>query len=706
MKRWRAKALDEGRVRELTARYSCSALEAAILVRRKVVDADALLFHFERDLRYLPGPFRFHAMSAAVDRLRLAHERKEKVLIFGDRDADGISATTLLFEALCAFGLTVCWRVPVADEPYGLSCNAVDEHAAAGGTLIVTVDCGISNRAEIAYARHRGIDVLVIDHHAAPETLPDAIIINAKVPGAGYPHEFLSGCATAWKVVTALRFSTSGWYQRPVVLLHVRPVTGAYTIEAVKMCNMEVVDRLSETVVPRMLLPSHTRLGAFLEGQEVFVWDEQVVRTQLAKVFGGEFPWRFTDVRPRMAAFFPQCERASLLRMKDFSRIGRARSKPMEEIESFINLFITFVQKDTQLYRGAADELQLVAISTLSDLMVLAGENRIMVRYGLQAMNEAPRVGLRELFAIQRLMGKKLGTVEVGWSIVPLINATGRLGCPHRAVELFLMREASQRALQARKMVQLNEQRKKLGRSARALVEPLARASLETYSNRLAVVCSDKIHRGVTGILANCLSEALRVPCVIICIMADGHAVGSLRSARGYHLFSLLDPLADLFSDYGGHAFAAGFSIPSERIPQLLHRMELYAATIEFADESAQECGEFDAELDATQMTRGLLTLVDRFEPYGEGNPPLCFLAKRLKIFSASLFGRTERVHVKLTLDAQVHKWPAIYWGAGEKLAQEFAVGDVVDAVFQVTRNTFQGTCTPQLVIQDLWRSE
>ena len=220
------------------------------------------------------------------------------------------------------------------------------------------------------------------------------------------------------------------------------------------------------------------------------------------------------------------------------------------------------------------------------------------------------------------------------------------------------------------------------------------------------LAASRDIHRGVTGIMANRLSSCFKVPAIVMCYMSDGTAVGSMRSSRGFTLENLLAPCADLFIDHGGHAFAAGFSLKPENIEEFLARIGRLSASIEFPDVAPDEEISVDAELPREFLTPALLELTDRFEPYGEGNEQLRFMAKGIRIMGADIMGKTEKQHLKLTFDCGKFKWPAIFWQAAERLNRDFSVGDVVDAVFQVNRNTFNGAETPQMILDDVKRPD
>ncbi len=705
---WEKKEIGRELINEIIKKYGCDSLVAAILVRRGIIDGKDILFYLEDDMRYLHSPFLFKNMEDAVDRIIDAIEEGEKVLVFGDRDVDGITSTILLYEALTEWGLDVTWKVPSGDESYGLSMEAVQKHAENDGTLILTVDCGISCFKEIDEANRLGIDVIIVDHHEPRETLPNAsVIINACVPGSGYPHGELCGCSTAWKLITAVRFGMKSFYKQQIALLNVRPVNDAYTIEAVKIVNMVQIDKISETIVPGMLSFSETRLGQFLAGQQIFVWDAPLQKKQLQKIFGNGVEFNFFDFQPEISKEFPKMAEMSLLRLKEFSKIAKYSKDGISEIETFINIFITYVQQKINFYGDRADsEIQLVTLATLADLMELQGENRIIVKQGLAKINKQARQGLADLILAQNLSGVQIGTNEISWNLSPLINATGRMGRPETAIELFITKDSRIRTQKIQEILEMNNERRKLGFAALEKAIPLARESLETYHEKLAVAVSSEFYRGITGLLAGRLAEYFNLPAIIICPMGDGTSVGSVRSARAFKLLPILESYKELFLDYGGHDFAAGFGLKDENLEKLLEALKRYSATIEFAPDSDSPDINIDAELPHEYLTPDLLNLVEKFEPFGSAFPQLIFMAKNLKIISANIVGKTKPLHLKLSLDCGKYKWNAMYWKAGEKLNTEIKVGDKVDIVFNITKNIFNGGVTPQMIILDLKRAE
>ena len=192
---------DPSKVRSLKEKYSLSLLAATILERRGVEDGEDMMYFLESDTVYLHSPFESDDIYTAVDRINDAIEENERILIFGDRDVDGVTATAIMARTLRKLGAeNVFTRLPSGDEPYGLTSDSVDEILDKGYTLVITVDCGISSVEEIRALERNGVDVIVLDHHIPGEELPPAAaIFDPRVSGSGYPFESLAGCAVAAK---------------------------------------------------------------------------------------------------------------------------------------------------------------------------------------------------------------------------------------------------------------------------------------------------------------------------------------------------------------------------------------------------------------------------------------------------------------------------------------------------------------------------
>ena len=707
---WNKKPVPKSLTLELNAKYGVDPLTASILVRRGVTDGEDIQYFLETDKRFLHNPFEFANMEDAVDRILQAKDEGEKVLIFGDRDVDGVTSTTVLYDCFTSLGIDTQWRLPGGNDAYGLNKAAIDDFAAAYGTLIVTVDCGISNIDEIAYASTLGIDVIVLDHHNPPETLPSpAIIVDAKCEDAGYPFADISGCAVAFKTTSALRFAMSELYKQEICLLAVRPVNEAYTISCMKVQNLVQKAVLEETIIPGTIPVSKTRLVEFLRGQQIFVWDGEQTGKMLATIFGKSVEFNFVDIRPEIAKLLPSVANLSLLRLKSLSKIARYNPEKATEIEGFYNIFVTYISKQfsrqsPQNEKAEEKELQLVALAALADVMPLKNENRIFLHHGLSSINTGNvRPGLMELMARLGMLGKRITSTDLSWSIVPVLNAAGRLGKPELAAQLFMEEDPAKRDELAAQIVDLNTQRKQLGAESYGYAMENAEKSIASHADKLCVIIDERIHRGISGLVAGKLCGQFNVPALVATVV-DDTVIGSMRSCRGYDVTKFLNKMDDIFLNHGGHNSAAGFSLKKERLNEFVQTLEMLAPTIELEADTSDSV-DVDAELPRAYLKPDVLNIVDKFEPYGEENLPLTFMSQSLKIIDAQVMGKTDRQHLKLTLDCGENKWPALFWGEGERLGRDFVKGDNVDVLYEIKRNLFNGVETPQMVLKDIRKS-
>lgn len=693
-------------VKEISIKYGCDLLTASVFARRGICKGDTIRYFLEDDVLSLRNPFALDGMEDAVERILAAKEEGEKVLVFGDSDVDGITGTALLACYLESIGMDVTWRIPTGDEAYGLSMEAVDDFASKDGTLIITVDCGISRFSEIKHAAELSIDVIVTDHHEPQESLPEAlVIINPKLKNSSYPFRNLAGCGVAFKLVCALRYAQkSELYGHQICLLNTRPANDAWIIEVSKTRNLIEIDRLTEVIVPGRISISETRLPAFLEGHQIFCWDASLHKQTFNKLFGKSIEIGLMDIAPQIGKAIPQTVEKSLLRIKELSKIAKYTDKELNELDVFVNLFTSYAQAHE---RNAADiegentDLQLAALGTIADIMPLLDENRIIVRRGMEALKKKPRPGLLQLLQKLDLTGRHFDTKDISWRLCPTINAARRMGKAETAAALFFEKDLLKRELLAGELASLNENRKDLEEETWSLIEPMAYKTFAEYEEKLVLVYSDKINKGVTGLMALRACRVFNVPSIAISIN-DDVCTGSVRSSNGYNILTLFEQCQELFIDAGGHKAAGGFSMNMENWDAFLDKLKEISLTIEYEKEQ-EEIIQIDAELPHDFLSPEILKLIDMFEPYGNNNEQLIFMTKKLTVKDINFIGKPEAKHLKLTLDAGKYKWSAIYWqNADRVINKEFGINDKVDVVFNITRDYFRGNEIPQMMILDL----
>ncbi|MFW5693762.1 MAG: single-stranded-DNA-specific exonuclease RecJ [Alkalispirochaeta sp.] len=702
--KWDKPPIDGAAVKELSSRFGTDLLTAAILVRRGITKGSELPYYLETDLRYLHSPFLFEDMPDAVERIRQAADEGENVLVFGDRDVDGITSTAVMVSTLREMGIEAEWRVPQGDDPYGLTMTAVEEFAARDGSLIITVDSGITNVEEIAAAAAAGIDTIVVDHHNPQDQLPPAVaIINPKVEES-YPFDGLCACAVTAKVRQALALGRTELFGELVTLINARPTNDTVMVDAILLENGLEVDRVTEALVPGVASLQTSRLQEFLVGRKLVCYDLPLQQKLLAKGFGPHVDIFMLDLAEQVGELFPPLAGKSLLQIGDGSRMSRYYGSATEEIDVLAAMYQTVVdQRFPEIREAIESVMDLVAIASLADMMPAVDENRMLIRRGLERLNTTPWPGIASLARTLDLSNRRLGSREISWNLSPAINATGRMGTPSVAVELLLSEDEAERLRLSQEIAELNRQRRRVGDEAWRSVLPRAYEAAETLGGKIIAVHDTGVHRGVTGIIAGRLSRRFNRPATVLTSVEDS-VVGSVRSARGFQATEFLQRFDDIFDKWGGHNEAAGFHLPAARMDEFWTRLTELAPQVSLEDE-VEESIAIDAELPPKYLAPALEEIVRRFEPYGQAHPQLRFLARNMVLEDVQIIGR-EQDHLRLLLSGGGYKWPAVFWGAAERVRRDFDTRDRVDVVFEFSKNYFNGNENIQLVVLDIRRAD
>ncbi len=710
MKLWNKKVVTKAQIEPLCSKYKINGILASILVRRGITEGSDILYFLENDLRFQHNPFLFNNMEDAVDRILSAKEENEKILIFGDKDVDGISSTAIIYEYLKKEDFDVQWRLPVGEDAYGLSMQAVDDFYEQGGTLIITVDCGISNNAEIDYANDKGIDVIVTDHHNPTEELPNAVaIINPKTEDSGYPFKDISGAAVIYKLVSALRFASSPFYKTDICLLDIQQVDDYYEISCLKIRNMRKYKNLTVKIKQGITSISETKLPYFLEGQIIYVWDSQITGSQLSELFGKGIMFELVDFKNEVSKLIPSLKSKTIFDLSAISLSARYSSESLSLLENFYNLYITYIKKlqyksNTSLQDDETKDLQLVTLAALADIMPMKDENRVFVNTGLSSIKDGHiRSGLAELFCRMNITKECVNSTTLSWTIIPALNASGRLGQSNLSLELLISEDSKRREELANTIFELNEKRKKLVSEAEFKVSKTAEESLNKYGNKLSVVIDENIHKGITGIVAARFMQNFDVPSIVITKLED-NCIGSMRSCRGFIATEFLSKFDGIFTSFGGHNYAAGFSFKSEKLPSFLNKLS--SLTPEISMEKSEQVINIDAEIPSNYLEPSIFSILDIFEPYGNKNDELCFLSCKINLLSAELIGKKTPQHLKLVFDCGKYKIPAIFWNSGDRLNNDIKINENYDIIYTLNKKYYNGLTTNQLVIIDMKKSD
>ncbi|MBN2738997.1 MAG: single-stranded-DNA-specific exonuclease RecJ [Spirochaetales bacterium] len=702
---WNKKEIDPQETRDLANRYNIGLLEASIFLRRGIIKPEDTCFFLEQDLRFLHHPFLFEEMPDAVERINDAIAQEQNIMVFGDRDADGITSTVIMVKAIQRTGGNVQWSLPMGDDDYGLTNELIDSFIAKGIQLLVTVDCGISNIREINYANMQGLDVIVIDHHNPHDEIPEALaIINPKLEECGYPFKDMAGCAVALKVSWALAFSQLELYGEPLWLFHIQPSNDTYQLTLIQLLNCVEQKRIQHNLVPGLIEFEKTPFADIAFGNDLYTYNAAQQNKLLAKIFTSPPELEMVDVAPFLWEVFPTLTNKSLLKIREVSRIARYAVKPLDEIDVLMNLYISFVmKKEESLTERITEDLDLVSMGTLADIMPLVNENRVFVKLGLQLLSTTKRRGLRELIIKRDLHSRAISSLDVSWYLTPVINASGRMGEPEKAAQMLLTEDPDQASQLADYIIELNKRRKNLGDSTWKKHLNKAADNFLKSNNKFVFISGD-IHRGITGIMASRLLKYFNAPALVVACLKN-KAVGSLRSNENVNAKGFLSQFSEILSDFGGHDLAGGFSMPLENLALFETRFFETVQNLEAAD-TAEVPLSIDAEIPPDYLTPDLWKVVELFQPFGEQNPPLNFLSRNLTIRQLDLMGKKESSHVKLLFESANYKWPGVFWNAGERAVDDFNLNDKVDVVYQLTKNYYQNNESLRFTVIDIKRSK
>lgn len=288
--------------------------------------------------------------------------------------------------------------------------------------------------------------------------------------------------------------------------------------------------------------------------------------------------------------------------------------------------------------------LEFAAIATVCDVMDLVKENRDIVRFGLERMNETTNLGLRALLEETQILDKKLTVYHLGFVIGPCINASGRLESAKLSLRLFLSDSKEEARRLAKQLKELNDDRKAM--TNEGLEEAIALIEAEKRElDKVLVIYLPKCHESLAGIIAGRIKERFHRPTIVLTKAHEG-VKGSARSIEAYNMFEELNKCKDLLTKFGGHPMAAGLSLEEENIDVL--RRKLNEVTTLTEEEMIPKVS-IDMVLPLSKVNHGLIREIGMLEPYGKGNVKPLFVLKDVHVIKAAIIGKNKNV-LKMTV--------------------------------------------------------
>jgi len=348
--------------------------------------------------------------------------------------------------------------------------------------------------------------------------------------------------------------------------------------------------------------------------------------------------------------------------------------------------------------------IEFVAIGTVADMVPMVDENRYIVKYGLEKLNQSTRHGIVELAKISRI--KNIDTTAIGFNLAPRINAAGRLSDSGIALDLMLATDQLTAKRLAKEVELFNIKRQEM---SKVIVREALEMLPEDMSDvKVVILKSTGWHAGIVGLVATQLVQNLGRP-AMVGVEANGMCKASCRSTDNFHILDAMNYSADkyekenpsnkLFTSYGGHAHAAGFAIPAENLIHLYKNMNEKAAMEKFTPTHHVKV---DAKISSLAVTQELYSAIQTLAPFGQENSVPIFMSPALEVLDIETM--KEGTHLKLKLKnihAPDNVINAVWWRHGHK-ASFYAPGDKVDIVYTISNEDFKGFKNMSLVLEDV----
>ncbi len=560
--RWTLKPKPEAKkVKGLQKALQVDEVTATLLLQRGIKTYEEAKTFFRPSFEDLHDPFLMKDMDKAVDRIENAIANSENILVYGDYDVDGTTSVALLSSYLKTKTDNVATYIPDRyDEGYGISYKGIDFAGDNDFSLIIALDCGIKAIDKVVYAKEKGMDFIICDHHRPGNAIPDAIaVLDPKRNDCEYPYKELCGCGVGFKFVQALAL------------------------------------------------------------------------------------------------------------------------------------------KDGKTIEDLVEYLDLVATAIGADIVPITGENRALAYFGLQVINENPRMGFKTI--IQQLKKEKLTITDVVFIIAPRINAAGRMKHGNHAVTLLTETDFNLAAEYALEIEQFNTDR----RDADKKITEEALLQIEKHKEQerfTTVVYHESWHKGVIGIVASRLTETYYRPTLVFTKSGDKLAA-SARSVKGFDVYNALEACSEHIEQFGGHKYAAGLTLNEENYEAFKQAFEDEVSKTIDKSLLIPEI-KIDAQIDLKNITPKFYRIISQFAPFGPGNMTPIFMTDNL---IDSGFGKCvgeDDKHLRITAtQSRNDKRVGIGFGLGDKL-DLITNKKPFKAVYSIDENYWNGNTSLQLKLRDI----
>ncbi|MCQ2350873.1 MAG: single-stranded-DNA-specific exonuclease RecJ [Paludibacteraceae bacterium] len=346
--------------------------------------------------------------------------------------------------------------------------------------------------------------------------------------------------------------------------------------------------------------------------------------------------------------------------------------------------------------------MDLLAVSIASDIVPITGENRVLMSFGLEQLNQNPCIGLQGIMDVCGLKGKEVTVSDIVFKIGPRINASGRMHSAGEAVELLITKDLHFAKKMSTQIDSYNQERKDLDKKT----TEDALGSIDNdgeFANRNSIVVyNPKWSKGVIGIVASRLSEKFYRPSVVL-TLSNGFATGSARSISGFDIYKAIDSCRDLLENFGGHIYAAGLTMKEENVPEFQRRFDEYVSA-NITEEQKTPQIDVDAVIHFSEITPKFFKILQKFAPFGPDNLKPVFATDNVVDFGTSRLVGKELEHMKLELtepDSE-NVMNGIAFGMGKQFNDHIKGLKPISICYTIEENNFNGNKSIQLMVKDI----
>ena len=701
-----------------------------LLNLRGITSNEDIFDFFFQDIYSLSNPFNIKDVNVFVDRLKEAIDNDEKILVYGDKDADGITAASIIYNTLKIVTKNIEAFVPNHTTGYGLSKTVIEEYANSGVSLIITVDCGISNVEEVEFARDLNIDIIVTDHHDIPEILPNAYaIFNPKISNTGFVSKNFSGCAVAFKLMQAFVFSYTKLYNKDVIVLDYeldKSKTTLKKIRALKATNFVP----SDEVFGFELAGNNSYKSMYIDYYDELMTEDEVLEELASYMFEGdgtvlvltggeERLKRLIALYEKYEIYLPEYESVyDLLQLgANYGNVNIKTTKTLNDFALALNVNIyryesieykdliikleifrrMFYISQKQLQNYIKKKSILVLFGSVADVVPLIEENRAYVKCALKELEKPSYIRYNTMLEKINLLNTKVDTQAISWKIAPFINAAGRMGSPETALKLLTCEIKEEAISLSEEIYNMNETRKSLTESNFSIVNEYIKTN-NCLKLPIIIVKSKKIEQGLTGLIAGKVLSEYGKTAVIMHETDDGVCIGSIRSRGDDNARDMLEAASTYLSRFGGHKNAAGFTLNTDDFDKFSSKIIKYAASQNFQTE--KEVDVFDIELSFRDIGLKLAKDLELFEPYGNGNEEPLFISKNVKVDDIKKMPKNNKIHLRLELSQSDKKSSAIIWNSSEDEVRKLLNANYIDIIYKLKVNRFANTEDARIYIE------